>query len=56
MCNNNCSCKKESLSKEDLLQYSFYDDDGKVIAVIHENVLKKFLDVDKVIFNEIEHK
>lgn len=56
MCKKNCECGKEKLNIKELLNYSYYDDSGKLVAVIKEDILKKVFDADIIIFNETEHR
>lgn len=46
----------KQINRGDLLEYSFYDDTQKVIAVLNERKLKEFLDADEIILHEYEHK
>ena len=48
--------KKKELNRADLLDYSFYDDTHKVVAVLNERLLKQFLGADEIILKEYEHK
>ena len=44
------------ITRENLLKYSFYDDDNKLNVVINEEFLKKLFNADTILLNEYEHK
>ena len=47
---------EETIKKSDLLNYSFYDESHKLVAVINEELLKKIFKADIILLKEIEHK
>ena len=40
------------IKKEDLLDYSYYDENGKLIAILNREKIKEILDVDEVRLGE----
>lgn len=55
MCNN-CQCDIDTINKNDIFNYSFYDDEHKLVTVLNEDKLKQIFNADRIIFNEIEHR
>lgn len=47
---------EETIKKSDLLNYSFYDEDHKLVTVVNEDLLKKIFKADIIMLNENEHK
>lgn len=47
---------EETIKKSDLLNYSFYDESHKLVAVVNEDLLKKIFEADIIMLNENEHK
>lgn len=40
------------VKREDLIEYSYYDEQGKLIAIINRDKLQELLDVDEVRWTE----
>ena len=47
---------EETIKKSDLLNYSFYDENHKLVTVVNEDLLKKIFKADIILLNETEHK
>ena len=45
-----------AIKRSDLIEYTYYDDDGTLIGVLNKSKLKELIEVDKVILEETEHK
>ena len=46
----------ESILKSDLLDYSFYDDNHKLVTVLNEDLLKRIFKSDIILLDEKEHR
>lgn len=44
------------IKKSELLDYSFYDDNHRLITVVNEDLLKKIFKSDVILLHEYEHK
>ena len=40
------------VKREDLIEYSYYDEQGKLIAIINRDKIQELLDVDEVRWTE----
>lgn len=40
------------VKREDIIEYSYYDEQGKLIAIINRDKLQELLDVDEVRWTE----
>lgn len=47
--------EEEMIKKSDLLEYTFYDENHKLIVVVNEDLLKKMFGADIIMLNENEH-
>ena len=54
MCN--CCKNKDEIKLEDILNYSFYDEEHKLTVVLNREKLKQLFNADRIIFEEIEHR
>lgn len=48
---NVCDCKKK-INREDIMKYSFYDDQHNLVLCLDEERIKEIYGVDKIIFQE----
>lgn len=46
----------ETIKKLDLLDYSFYDDNNKLVTVLNEQLLKDIFKSDIILLKETEHR
>lgn len=46
----------EEINKEDIFNYTFYDESHKLCVVLNTDYLKKLFDADIILLEEIEHK
>ena len=46
----------ENFLKSNILDYSFYDEQHNLIAVLNKQNLKQLLQVDEILLEEREHK
>lgn len=46
----------ERINKDDILDYSFYDDQHKLNVVINKEYLKKLFNADIILLDEKTHK
>lgn len=47
---------EEMISKQELIDYIYYSENGKLIANLNSEAIKKFLKVDELEFEEYEHR
>lgn len=49
---NEIANKKEDIKREDILEYSYCEEDGSKITVLNEDYLKRYFNANKVVFKE----
>jgi hypothetical protein len=47
---------KDIIYKDEIFEYSFYDESKKITVVLNKENLKKIFKADHILLEEIEHK